>query len=151
MDGYGTSPGTHTITATARDRAGNASTTSVTYSVGAWTLAGFYRPVEMGAVNVVKGGSTVPLKFEVFDGDTELTDPGVVEGITVEDVPCPGARGGGRGPVAWTSTGGAEVRYDPGSGRFEVPWQAPHAAGACLELTLSTTDGSTLSALFRTR
>ena len=27
-----------------------------------------------GVVNTVKGGSTVPLKFEVFAGTTELTD-----------------------------------------------------------------------------
>ena len=151
VEGYGTSPGTHTITATARDRAGNASSTSVTYSVGAWTLAGFHRPVEMDAVNAVKGGSTVPLKFEVFDGDTELTSTDVVDGFSVEDVACPEARGGGRGPVAWTSTGGADVRYDQGSGRFEVPWLTPRAGSACLRLTLSTTDGSSLSALFRTK
>jgi hypothetical protein len=32
------------------------------------TLKGFYAPVDMGnsVVNTAKGGSTVPLKFEVF-------------------------------------------------------------------------------------
>jgi hypothetical protein len=151
VEGYATTPGTHTITATARDKAGNASQASVTYSVGALTLVGFYRPVDMGSVNAVKGGSTIPLKFEVFDGETELTSTDAIEGFTVDDVACPDARRAGRGPVPWTTSGGAEIRYDEGSGRFEVPWLTPRTAGACLRLTLSTTDGSTLSALFRTR
>jgi hypothetical protein len=31
------------------------------------TLSGFYQPVEMdGVVNTIKGGSTVPMKFEVY-------------------------------------------------------------------------------------
>ncbi len=38
-------------------------------------MKGFYAPVDVnGVLNTVKGGSTVPLKFEVFAGSTELTD-----------------------------------------------------------------------------
>ena len=51
------------------DKAGNTTTVSRTYTVQKWTLKGFYPPVDMnGVVNTVKGGSTVPLKFEVFAG-----------------------------------------------------------------------------------
>ena len=47
-----------------------------TLTIGSWTTKGFYQPVDMGGrrVNTVKGGSTVPLKFELFSGTTGLTD-----------------------------------------------------------------------------
>ena len=52
---------THTVTATATDNAGNVGSSSATYTVFAWTLKGFYQPVDMNAVyNVVKNGSSVP-------------------------------------------------------------------------------------------
>ena len=39
------------------------------YTISAWTLTGFYQPVTMGGIyNTVKGGSTVPLKFHVYQG-----------------------------------------------------------------------------------
>ncbi len=63
--------------------------------IGSWhgptkTFKGFYQPVDMeGVFNVVKGGSTVPLKFEVFEGSTELTDPSVIEGFSYEEITCP--------------------------------------------------------------
>ena len=39
-----------------------------TFTVNAWNITGFYQPVDMGnVVNIVKGGSTVPLKFNVYD------------------------------------------------------------------------------------
>ena len=51
-----------------------------------------YRPVDMGGVlNVVKGGSTVPLKFEVFAGPTEIGDPAAVDSLTQAKVACDGS------------------------------------------------------------
>lgn len=76
--------------ATALDKAGNENSTSATYSVLAWTLKGYYQPVDMnGVVNTVKNGSTVPLKFEVFAGSTELTATSIVSTLTKE-VTCNG-------------------------------------------------------------
>ncbi len=68
VSGYSTAVGTHTLTATALDAAGNRGTKSITYEVKAWTLKGFYAPVDMGngVINTAKNGSTVPLKFEVL-------------------------------------------------------------------------------------
>ena len=44
---------------------------------------GFYQPVDMnGVYNRVKGGSTVPLKFEIFAGTTELTDVAYVNSFS---------------------------------------------------------------------
>jgi predicted phage gp36 major capsid-like protein len=69
--GYSNLVGTHTVTTTVTDQAGNTSTASSTYTVLAWTLGGFFQPVDMGGVvNTVKAGSTVPLKFTVLAGST---------------------------------------------------------------------------------
>ena len=61
-------PGTATGTASyAGDANHLGATASATFQIAAWTLKGFYQPVDMNGVwNTVKGGSTVPLKFEVF-------------------------------------------------------------------------------------
>ena len=57
------------MTATATDNAGRTATATRSYTVNAWTTKGFYQPVDMdGVYNTVKGGSTVPLKFELFAG-----------------------------------------------------------------------------------
>ena len=62
VTGYSTAVGTHAMTATATDEAGRTATASRTYTVLAWTLNGFYSPVDMNeALNRVKAGSTVPL------------------------------------------------------------------------------------------
>ena len=51
-----------------------------TLVISPWTITGFYQPVDMNGVdNTVKGGSTVPLKFELFSGSTELTDTSAIK------------------------------------------------------------------------
>ena len=58
-----------------------------------WTLNGFYQPVDMNDVyNIVKGGSTVPLKFEIFAGSTELTDIAYIKSLTYAQTACDAVR-----------------------------------------------------------
>ena len=50
---------------------------------------GLYQPVDMnGVLNTVKSGSTVPLKFELFAGATELTNTADVKSLTSAQIPC---------------------------------------------------------------
>ena len=88
VTGGGTAVGPHTWTATATDNAGNTSTAR-SLQVVAWTMTGFYAPVDKGIHNTVKGGNTVPLKFELFAGSTELTDVAAVS-LHHEKVNCDG-------------------------------------------------------------
>ena len=82
VTGYSAAVGTHTVTASATDMAGNVGSTARTYTVEPWTLHGFFAPVDMPDVwNSVKGGSTVPLKFRVFQGTTELTDVATIGSV----------------------------------------------------------------------
>lgn len=141
--------GTTTITWTAKDAAGNTGTATSTVTVNAWTLAGFYQPVEMNGIwNTVKNGSTVPLKFEVFAGSTELTDVSKVKSVTAVQVLCTTGAEEAIEEVVST-TGGTELRYDTTGGQFIDNWKTPKTAGKCYRVTMTTVDGSSLKALFK--
>jgi hypothetical protein len=117
--------------------------------VKSWTIAGFYQPVDMGNIwNTVKGGSTVPLKFEVFAGSTELTSTSVVSSFTSGVVPC-GTLADPTADIELTSTGGTSLRYDTTAGQFIQNWQTPKSPGLCYKVTMKTQDGSSISALFK--
>lgn len=152
VTGYGTTVGSKTLTATAGDLAGNTTAQTRSYSVLAWTLGGFFQPVDMGANvwNTVKNGSTVPLKFEVFAGTTELTDKAVVDTFTVKGVTCPGSSAT-TDDIELVTTGATELRYDVTGGQFIQNWQTPKKPGACYQVTMTTDDGSSISANFKLR
>jgi hypothetical protein len=124
------------------------SVSNATASILAWTLKGFYQPVDMGStLNTVKAGSTVPLKFEVLQGDTELSDTTAIKGFSTKAVTCPGAEA----PVdeiEVLTTGGTILRYDTTAGQFVQNWQTPKKVG-CHDVTMETKDGSKIVAHFK--
>jgi hypothetical protein len=147
VTGGGTTVGIHTHTATATDKAGNTATATVTYSVKAWELKGFYSPVDLGGVwNTVKGGSTVPLKFEVFAG-SELTATSAVQSFSTKAITCPGASAPADA-IEFVTTGGTSLRYDATGGQFIQNWSTPKKPGTCYTVTMTTQDGSKTSANF---
>ncbi|WP_194085921.1 PxKF domain-containing protein, partial [Cryobacterium sp. TMT2-15-1] len=148
VTGGGTTVGDHSYLATATDTAGNTSTSRSAYTVLAWTLKGFYAPVDMGANvwNTVKGGSSVPLKFEIFSG-AELTSVSAVKSFTATAVTCPGSSAV-TDAIELTTTGGTSLRYDSTSGQFIQNWQTPKKPGTCAVVTMTAQDGSTISANF---
>jgi len=147
--GYATSVGPHTLTATAMDKSDNTAYKTMTYTVLAWTLKGFYSPIDMnGVTNTVKGGSTVPMKFEVFVGSTELTTTSSISSIQTKIVNC-SSLSDSEDPVDALATGGTVLRYDTTAGQFIYNWQTPKSAGTCYVATVTTNDGSTISANFK--
>lgn len=146
--GYSTQVGTHTLTATATDVAGNETRAQLTYTVTPWRITGFYSPVDMnGVYNTVRGGSTVPLRFEVFAGDTELTSTADVRGLSAREVVCD--TGAPTDAVELTTSGRTELTY--ADGVFQYNWKTPRAARSCFEVTVETRDGSEVSARFLLR
>ena len=120
VTGYSVDVGTHTLTATAHDKAGNETKVERQYTVKAWTLSGFYQPVDMGGVwNIVKGGSTVPLKFEVFAAN-ELTDVSVVDRFAVAKDLVPGLQRRGRDRNGHYRRHIAAIRLDCGPVHSEL-------------------------------
>ncbi len=148
ISGYSNAVGTHTLTATATDKAGNSDTKTLTYEVLPWTIKGFYSPVDMqGTLNIAKAGSTVPLKFEVFKGDRELTNVGSVRETFTQKMTCPTT--GPIDPIEKYATGKTSLRYDTTAGQYVFNWQTPKAPGSCYEVTMSTKDGSKITAYFQ--
>jgi hypothetical protein len=138
------------VTCAATDGAGNTGTASFTVTVEPLTVVGFYPPVNNGGtVNTVKGGRTVPLKFEVFAGSTELTDTAVVASFRVTPVSC-STLTANADEIEWTTAGATELRYDATSGQFVQNWKAPTTPG-CYRVTVTLVDGTTLDAYFQVR
>lgn len=149
VSGYSAAVGPQTVSASATDKAGNTNSASAGYTVLGWTLKGFYQPVDMNnVVNTVKAGSTVPLKFEVFAGSTELVSTSVVTSFGATEVSCT-ALTAGEDAIEMTTTGGTALRYDSTAGQFIQNWQTPKKVGACYRVTVKTQDNSTLVAFFK--
>jgi hypothetical protein len=142
--------GAYTLTATATDNAGNVSTKTLRYTVKAWDFKGFYQPVDMGGVvNTVKSGSTVPIKFEVFKGLTELTDVAQInQPLSAKQVIC--GTSTTLDDIELLASGGTVLRYDSTGGQYIYNWQTPSGkAGTCYSVTISSKDGSSQTALFK--
>jgi MBG domain (YGX type)/YDG domain/Immunoglobulin I-set domain len=130
-------------------------------TIGAWTFKGFYQPVDMDvitttgtttALNTVKNGSTVPMKFNVLKGATALTDNtnnAVVKSFTQQSVLCPSGAGVVADEIEVTTTGGTSLRYDSTAGQWIQNWQTPKKPNTCYNVTLTTQDGSKLVAHFQ--
>lgn len=149
--GYDPSVGTHTMTVIGYDKAGNMSSVSHTYTVLAWRLDGFYQPVDMPTLspvyNTVKGGSTVPLKFEIFAGADELTDVSAVQSLSTVQVSCTSGAVVDAGET--TAIDNTVPLYDLKAGQFVYYWKTPDEAGSCYQVTVKTQDNSLLVAYFK--
>ncbi|HEX6151770.1 PxKF domain-containing protein [Nocardioides sp.] len=147
VSGYATGVGTHTVTATVTDEAGNTTTVSRTYTVNAWTAQGFYSPVDMNGVwNKVKGGSTVPLKFELFAGTNELTSIASIKSFNYRSVQCENMLASDE--IEMLTSGSTSLRYDVTGGQFIQNWKVPTAVG-CYRATMTALDGTAIEALFK--
>ena len=153
VTGYSSAVGTHTMTATATDNAGRTATATRSYTVKPYTLNGFYQPIDMNdTVNTVKNGSTVPVKFELFKGTTELTSTSAVTSIKATPISCGSLSGGPEDAIETVATGGTSLRYDATAGQFIYNWQTPKGAsqvGKCYSLTMTAADNSTITAYFK--
>jgi hypothetical protein len=109
---------------------------------------GFHQPVEpvAGALNTAKGGSTVPLKFNVYGTDgVEITNPAHLANVAflVSRIAC--ETGEFEDPVPFQTTGATELRYTGDA--FHQNWKTPKVPGCYLVKV--TADGLLLSARFK--
>ena len=142
VSGYSAAVGTHTVSAVARDVAGNTSSSSLTYTVNPYRWGGFYAPVDMnGVLNTVRAGSTVPLKFELFSSAKELTSTALVTAFAAREVSCSSLSTALSDDVEVTTTGGTALRYDATGGQFVQNWKTPSTSGRCYAVSVTTDDG----------
>src|SRR5437762_3050177 len=156
VTGEGASPPTYHITATLSP-AGVLSNYTVTnngaeFSITHWTITGFYQPVDMnGVTNTVKGGSTVPLKFNIYAGGVEKTSVSDVMYGTVQvaEYTCGGSTDVPLEEVS--NTGNTALRYDTTGHQFIQNWQTPKPANKCYVVRMTAADGSYIQAYFKTK
>ncbi len=148
VTGYSTAVGKHTLTGSATDNAGNIGTADRQYTVLPYETKGFFQPVDMGNVlNTVKAGSTVPLKFELFRGAAELTGTSEVKSVAYAKTVC--ETGLAMDEIETLATSTAGLKYDTTAGQYVYTWKTPTAG--CYKITMTSVDGSTISALFKSR
>jgi hypothetical protein len=150
-------PLTFKLTVTDNDGGTDEDTVVVTVNDEGNTLLeidGFYAPVDMNdVINTLKGGKSVPLKFEIFevvrDGDgneisrTEITDTSAIQSFTHEETPCGDIESTETDAVETTnSLGTIEPRYDANGGQFIGNWKARSPPGICYTVEVTTEDDS---------
>jgi len=115
---------------------------------GGLSMIGFHQPVAMGALNTVKGGSAVPLKFNIYEGAHERKNIGAVRSFDVMSGTCSGVA---TEAVPFVTTGATSLRYDSSAGQFIQNWKTPATSGVCYQVIVTAEDGTRLTALFRTK
>jgi hypothetical protein len=145
-----------------------------TLTILAWSLKGFYQPVgETSSIvsapgvqpvvsgatvwNTIKGGQTVPLKFNIYrtvGGAQVTTLADAFTGAGFGAYQLPGCSGGYTEPeiaLSDLSTGGTELRWD--GTQFIQNWKTPKASGAdlCYRAVITAKDGSTITAFFKVK
>jgi hypothetical protein len=149
VQGYSTAVGTHVLTATSTDLAGNVGAAAITYTVTPYSLVGFrasVRPVPF--VNFRESGDDVRFQWEVFAGATELTTTGVISSFTATPASCVGFIPSG---AAVDLTVGNPITRDLRRGVFSLKWQPTRRQRGCWVITMTTDDGSSLSARVRVK
>jgi hypothetical protein len=145
---------------------------TTTASILAWSAQGrgFYPPVGLPnsiftaapgtaplsnpgeAWNTAKGGSTVPLKFNVYAGTVEKTSLSDIKSFQQSKLAsCAG--GAAEDPVEDTpTTGGTTLRYDGTGAQWIQNWATPKVTSdTCYRAWVTFADGSSLEAFFKLR
>ena len=142
--------GAHTVSCVATDGSSNTASGSFTVTVLFNLSGGFLQPVNPSALNTVKGGSTVPLKFQVRTASGGyITSLSIISSFVLTQVQC-GSLTIEIDEVDFTTTGGTTLRYDTGSNQYIQNWQTPKKPGNCYRVDVVFTGGlQRLSANFQ--
>ncbi len=143
-------PGAHTVSCVATDGHANTVSGSFTVSVVFDITGGFLQPVNPNALNTVKGGSTVPLKFQVRTASGGyITSLSIISSFVLTQVQC-GSLSTVIDEVDFTTTGGTTLKYDTPSNQYHQNWQTPKKPGTCYRVDVVFTGGlQRLSASFQ--
>lgn len=101
--------------------------------------------------NTVKGGSTVPLKFDVYAGSVEKTSPSDIKGLTAQQLKtCSTDQTPVYDPVDFTTTETTSLRYDTTAKQWIQNWKTSKVnSDTCYRATVTFADGSSISAFFK--
>ena len=144
------SVGSRTITVTADDGEGGTATASVTIDLRGLPFDGFFPPVDNPpSVNVIKAGSSVPMKFSLH-GYRGMDI--IAAGYPASGSHACGSSDGGVSLEPTETPGNSQLTYDEDSDRYQYVWKTAKSwAGQCRTFTLELRDGSVHTAEFRLR
>jgi hypothetical protein len=98
--------------------------------------------------NTAKGGSTIPLKFNVYAGSVEKTSLSDILGFQASKVSCAG--GTGDDAIEFVTSGNTSLRYDGTGGQWIQNWKTPTAnSDTCYRAWVTFADGSSIEAFFK--
>jgi hypothetical protein len=141
--------GTTTVTATATDAAGNATTRTFKVTVR-YIFTGFFAPViNLPTLNVVNAGRAIPVKFSLSGnkGLSILPADSPQSGLIPCDASAPAVD-----LTDTTTAGSSSLSYDAGSDQYNYVWATNGAwAGTCRQLQVTLNDGSVHVANFKFR
>jgi hypothetical protein len=140
--------GSHSVSCTATDNAGNANSASAAYNV-IYAWSGFRQPVDnLPALNRVKAGSAIPVKFSLSG----------YQGLSIFAAGSPSSRViscSTSAPVddietIVTTAGGSSLSYDSSTDQYNYVWKTDKAwGGTCRELKVTLNDGTSHTANFQ--
>jgi hypothetical protein len=147
--------GQHTRSFTATDRVGNSKSASCVYTVATWDFPGFFRPVDpLPTYNLVKAGSSVPIKFSLDGAPVPGSNTG--QGLSIF------ASAPASAPITCNSTadvdaveetgtaGNSSLTYDATADQYVYVWKTEKAwANSCRQFALKLADGTTQRANFK--
>lgn len=113
-----------------------------------YRFAGFYSPINnLPAVNSVKAGSTIPVKFSL--GDYRGMDIFANGSPAAQVIPC-GSSDLVDGIEQTLAPGSSELTYDTLSDRYQFNWKTQKEwANSCRQLVIKTADGGVHRANFQ--
>ncbi|GAB3348564.1 hypothetical protein GCM10027430_09530 [Lysobacter tyrosinilyticus] len=137
--------GSTDVNCTARDNHGNQGSRTFSVAVN-YAFTGFFQPVDNSpALNSVKAGNAVPVKFSlggnqgmnIFQSNpaSGVIACGVTEGDAIEET---------------VTAGSSSLQYDAGAGQYIYVWKTEKSwVGQCRILQIKLKDGGSKTALFK--
>ena len=137
--------GLKTINFTAFDNADNSGIKGCSYSV-IYSWAGFFQPIDMGMLNVVKGGSGIPVKFSLSGNQgLGIFAAGYPRSVKINcDVTAP------TDDIETVTAGGSGLSYDALADQYVYVWKTEKSwANTCRQLQVTLNDGTSHTANFK--
>src|SRR6185295_10035618 len=142
-----TAPGTHTIKVRVTDNGGLTATDEATVIV-IYSFTGFFSPVEnLPALNEVKAGSSVPVKFSL--GGNKGLNIFAVGYPKSQQIVC-GSTAEVPGAESTVTSGSSGLSFDPTTNVYTYSWKTDKAwANTCRQLVVKLDDGTIHRANFK--
>jgi len=104
------------------------------------------------AWNTVKGGSTVPLKFNVYAGGVEKTALTDIQSFQQQKLASCAGSASNEPIEEIVDTGNTDLRYDTTGHQWIQNWKTPKVSSeTCYRAWVTFKDGSSLEAFFKLR